>query len=151
MDTKELTNIENFNKIENQKTKYVILSIIFNLISIISFYEINITGSPFLPEDLLLIGNATEIIGYANIEMNIVIVLQIFITIILLVIQLMITKYTNYDRGLQKKSRIIIVIISIIVLSVGLLFNWNGIRNFGEEILNLRINYYKYGAIVDFS
>ena len=51
------------------------ICILFNLISIISYYKIKIVLKPFLPEDLLMLGNATEIMQYANIKIEPIIII----------------------------------------------------------------------------
>ena len=54
---------------------------LFNLISIISFYKIQVVEKPFLPEDIMLIGNAFEIANYGNLKIEPILLFQIFLTI----------------------------------------------------------------------
>ena len=46
----------------------IAIAVLFNLISIISFYKIQVVEKPFLPEDIMLIGNAFEIANYGNLK-----------------------------------------------------------------------------------
>ena len=128
----------------------IALAILFNIISIISFYKVRIIEKPFWPEDIFMVGNALEIAGYGNLYVELTIVSQLILTVLLLVSQFVITKYTKYEGVLKNISRIIIGIVAIIILCVVCLFNWTKVEGFGSDNYNNKINYSKYGAIVEF-
>ncbi len=128
----------------------IAVSVLFNLIQIISFYKINSVDKPLWPEDILLIGNVTEIAGYGNIKFEAILLLQVFITALILIIQCLITKYSKYEGNLKNITRIIIGIVSIIVLCIACCFNWTTIRGFEEGEYNSKANYSMYGATVEF-
>ena len=128
----------------------IAVSVLFNLIQIISFYKINSVDKPLWPEDILLIGNVTEIAGYGNIKFEAILLLQVFITALILIIQWLITKYSKYEGNLKNITRIIIGIVSIIVLFIACCFNWTTIRGFEEGEYNSKANYSMYGATVEF-
>ncbi len=127
------------------------LSVILNLISIISFYKISVTQKPFLPEDIFLIGNAFEIAKYGDIKIEPIIIIQIMVTVFILLIQFFITKYTNYEKTPNKIKRVIMAGISLILLFSICFFSWNKEEwLLKEDEFNLQTNYYLYGANVDF-
>ncbi len=128
----------------------VAICILFNLISIISYYKIKVVSKPFLPEDLLMLGNAIEIIQYANIKIEPIIIIQVFLSITLLVIQYLITKYTQYEKMHNKIFRIIVIIITSIIILVALIFNWSNMPLFNEDNLDLKSDYYIYGGVINF-
>ena len=128
----------------------IALAIVFNVISIISYYKIGVVEKPFWPEDILLIGNAMEIAGYGNIHIEPIILIQIFITILVLVIQWLITKHTKYEERLKSITRIIMGIGAAVVICIISFFNWTKVQWFEENDYNYAINYYRYGANVEF-
>lgn len=128
----------------------VAMSILFNIISIISYYKVATVQKPFLPEDLLMIGNVLEIAQYADLSFTPILFVQLFLTISVLVIQFLITKYTNYEKAPKKITRIIVGIISTILILLCCLVNWSDRQFFGEDNLNAKTDYYYYGAVTDF-
>lgn len=128
----------------------IALAILLNIISIISFYKINVVAKPFWPEDILLAGNAVEIAGYGNIKFEPIIGIQIFLTIILIIVQLLITNYTKYENKLKNISRIILGIVSVAIICIACLFNWTSIKGFEQNDYNNKRYYYVHGAAVEF-
>ena len=126
------------------------ICILFNLISIISYYKIKIVLKPFLPEDLLMLGNATEIMQYANIKIEPIIIIQIFLSAVLLIIQYLITKYTQYEKAHNKIFRIIVILITSIIILVAFICNWSGMPLFNEDNIDLKADYYTYGGVINF-
>lgn len=127
-----------------------IIAAIFNIIQIISFYKIEAVSKPFWPEDILLAGNAMQIAGYGGIEFKWIIALQVILTIILLLIQFLITRYTKYEKTLRIPTRVIMGILSLAILCVSCLFNWTNIRGFVKDNFNNETNYSIYGSTVEF-
>src|SRR5699024_6843147 len=111
----------------------IALAIVFNVISIISYYKIGVVEKPFWPEDILLIGNAMEIAGYGNITLEPIIIIQVFISVAILVVQWLITKYSKYEGKLKNVTRIIMGIVATVVLCVISLFNWTEVKGFEEN------------------
>ena len=128
----------------------ICLSIILNLISIISFYKVSIAQKPFLPEDLFLIENALEIAEYGNLKLEGIILLQIIINVIVLALQFIITKYTNYEKIPKTSTRIVMLVFSIILLSCACLYRWSDFVALKYRDLDPRYDYKIYGATVDF-
>ena len=128
----------------------IALSIILNLISIISFYKVTVTQKPLLPEDIFLIGNALEIAEYGNLKVEAIILLQILINIIILAIQYIITKFTKYEKNPKNITRVIMGAISIICILFACLYKWNNIIALRNHDLDPRYDYNLYGATVDF-
>lgn len=128
----------------------IAIAVLFNLISIISYYKLQVVEKPFLPEDILLIGSALKIAGYGNLQIEPVLILQVFLTIILLVIQGLITWYTKYERYNKKLTRIIIGSTAIVILLIACLRNWSYISTFKEDDYDYNLDHYHYGAIVNF-
>lgn len=128
----------------------IAIAILFNLISIISYYKVQIVEKPFLPEDILLIGSAFEIAGYGNLQIEPVLILQVFITTILLVIQGLITWYTKYEKHHKKLTRAIIGVVTAAILLLACLKNWSNMTLFTEDDYNYKLDHYHYGATVNF-
>ena len=128
----------------------IAIAVLFNLISIISFYKIQVVEKPFLPEDIMLIGNAFEIANYGNLKIEPIIIFQIFLTIILLVIQGLITSYTKYEKEPKKLTRIIVGVVSTIVILVACLGNWSNVKNLEEDDYDYKVSHYHFGAVVNF-
>ena len=128
----------------------IALAIVFNVISIISYYKIGVVEKPFWPEDILLIGNAMEIAGYGNITLEPIIIIQVFISVAILVVQWLITKYSKYEGKLKNVTRIIMGIVATVVLCVISLFNWTEVKGFEENNYIHEEGYYRYGANVEF-
>ena len=128
----------------------IAIAVLFNLISIISYYKLQVVEKPFLPEDILLIGSALKIAGYGNLQIELVLILQVFLTIILLVIQGLITWYTKYERYNKKLTRIIIGSAAIVILLIACLRNWSYISTFKEDDYDYNLDHYHYCAIVNF-
>lgn len=128
----------------------IALAIVFNVISIISYYKIGVVEKPFWPEDILLIGNAMEIAGYGNITLEPIIIIQVFISVAILVVQWLITKYSKYEGKLKNVTRIIMGIVATAVLCVISLFNWTEVKGFEENNYIHEEGYYRYGANVEF-
>ena len=128
----------------------IALAIVLNIISLISFYKIQAVAKPFWPEDILLIGNAIEIAEYGNLHLDINVVIQLFTTIIFLIIQWLVTGYTNYEKKLKIIYRIIIGIVGISLLSFVCFYDRSEIKGFDEGNYNSQVNYNMYGATVEF-
>lgn len=128
----------------------IAIAILFNLISIISYYKVQVVEKPFLPEDILLIGSAFEIAGYGNLQIEPVLILQVFITTILLVIQGLITWYTKYEKYHKKLTRAIIGVVTAAILLLACLKNWSNMSLFTEDDYNYKLDHYHYGATVNF-
>lgn len=128
----------------------IAIAILFNLISIISYYKVQIVEKPFLPEDILLIGSALEIASYGNLQIEPVLILQVFLTTILLVIQGLITWYTKYEKYHKKLTRAIIGVVTAAILLLACLKNWSNMRLFAEDDYNYSLDHYHYGATVNF-
>ena len=128
----------------------IALAVVLNLISLISFYKIQAVAKPFWPEDILLIGNAVEIAGYGNLHFEANVVMQLLATIIFLVIQWLITKYTEYEGKQKIISRVVIGIIGISLLSFVCFYDRSDIKGFDEGNYNSQVNYNIYGATVEF-
>ena len=128
----------------------IAIAVLFNLISIISYYKLQVVEKPFLPEDILLIGSAFKIASYGNLQIEPVLLLQVFLTIILLVIQGLITWYTKYEKYHKKLTRAIVGTITAIILLIACLRNWSNMRLFNEDDYNYNLDHYHYGATVNF-
>ena len=128
----------------------IAIAILFNIISIISYYKVNIVQKPFLPEDILLVGNALEIAEYGNLTITPIIIMQIIITVIVLVIQGLITWYSKYEKYHKTKTRIIIGAISGAFILIACLGNWSNVSGLGEDVYDYTSNHYQYGATVNF-
>lgn len=128
----------------------IAIAVLFNLISIISYYKLQVVEKPFLPEDILLIGSAFKIASYGNLQIEPVLLLQVFLTIILLVIQGLITWYTKYEKHHKKLTRAIVGTITAIILLIACLRNWSNMRLFNEDDYNYKLDHYHYGATVNF-
>ena len=126
----------------------IALAIVFNVISIISYYKIGAVAKPFWPEDILLVGNAFEIAEYGNVTLEPIIIIQIFVSVAILVVQWLITKYSKYESKLKNVTRIIMAIAATAVLCVISLFNWTEVKGFEENNYIHEEGYYKYGANV---
>ena len=129
--------------------KNIALTILFQIISIISFYKVQVVEKPFWPEDILLIGSATDIAKFGNIKLELMIEIQIILSIAILVIQKMITSKTNYEEYFKdsKKIRISKFILSMIILISICGFNWASLIK--PEALPIA-EYAKLGAVADF-
>lgn len=128
----------------------IAIAILFNIISIISFYKINVVGKPFLPEDILLIGDALEIASYGNLKIEKIIILQLIITIILLIVQWLIIQLSKYKENTRKIARGIMAVIAVAILCWACCFNWTDRVGFDENSYRVEDNYYIYGATVEF-
>ena len=127
----------------------ICLSILFQTISIISFYKVAITQKPFLPEDILLVGNALEIAKYGNLTIQPIIIIQIFVNIIVLLIQGLITSYTKWETITKKKSiNILKLCLAIIILISTLFFSWG--KYLPEEKYVLKSDYRIYSGVIYF-
>lgn len=128
--------------------KNIGLSILFQIISIISFYKATVVKDPFLPEDLFLIGNAVEIARYGNLQIVPLIVIQVVINIVLLIVQGVVTSYTKYETPAKGKKRIFSFIFAIVILFVTCFCNWESILP--ENHVKIIQNYYRYGGVIEF-
>lgn len=128
----------------------IAIAVLFNLISIISFYKLQVVEKPFLPEDILLIGNAFEIAKYGNLQIEPILLLQVFLTTILLVIQGLITWYSKYEKYYKRITRIIVGTLSTIILLIACLGNWSNIEGLEEDDYDYKLNHYHYGATINF-
>ncbi len=129
--------------------KNIALSILFQIISIISFFKMEVVQKPFLPTDLSLIGNTFEIIGYGNLNfIQVGIIQQLFVNIVLLIVQGIITKQTHYEKVISGRKRIISFIIAVIILNIS--FFGNVDHYLYDDDFESRYNYYRYGAVVEF-
>lgn len=126
------------------------IAILFNIISIISFYKINVVGKPFLPEDILMIGDALEIASYGNLKIEKIIMLQLIITIILLIVQWLIIQLSKYKENTRKIARGIMAVIAVALSCWACCFNWTDRVGFDENSYRVEDNYYIYGATVEF-
>ena len=128
----------------------ICLSVVLNLISIISYYKVSVVQKPLLPEDLSLIGNILEIAGYGNLKLDRIILIQIIVNAIILSIQFIITKYTHYEKIPKTRTRIIMAVTSILLLSCACLYRWNNFIALRDRDLDPRYDYRLCGATVDF-
>lgn len=128
----------------------IAIAVLFNLISIISFYKLQVVEKPFLPEDILLIGNAFEIAKYGNLQIEPILLLQVFLTTILLVIQGLITWYSKYEKYYKRITRIIVGTLSAIILLIACLGNWTNVEGLEEDDYDYKVNHYHYGATINF-
>lgn len=128
----------------------IAVAILFNIISIISFYKVNIVSKPFLPEDIFLIGNALEIAGYGDLKVEKIVIFQLILTIILLIIQWLIIQFSKYKENTKKVPRIIMAVLSIILLLFACCFNWSDKVAFTENGYETETDYHIYGATVEF-
>lgn len=108
---------------ENWKTN-IVLTIIVLIVTIISYYKFKILELPFVPSDILLIGNLNQItefgITFLPISTIFIIIILLIIYIIIVLLQYIINKKINVRKNADKISnyifRIVIFIIGIVLL-----------------------------------
>ena len=128
----------------------IALAVVFNIISIISYYKMSVVSKPFLPEDVLLVGDALEIAGYGSLKFEPIILIQILVVIGILVVQWLITKYTKYENKMKVATTIIMAVLSIATVCGLIIPNWTVYKGFEENSYNQMENYTRYGANVEF-
>lgn len=134
---------------KNSFISNLIISIICLLITIISYYKIQVLEIPLLVTDVFLIGNITQIAGYGNISLEPKIVAIIILVIELLAIQFIIVR--KQKKPIITKKEIIVRIILAIILftfiaSICVTNDEWSLFGITEKQFEFKTNYNSYGA-----
>jgi len=106
---------------ENWKTN-IISTILVLVITIISYYKYNILNLPFVPSDILLIGNIGQIAKFGVKSLPITTILIILILFLILFLHYLINKKNN---SLKKNNTLEMYIFRIILFIVGIVILYN--------------------------
>lgn len=117
-----LANLLIFKGIFNNSFKANLIVTIFGMIiATISYYKINRLSEPFIPSDILLIGNAKEIATYGLTLPSMMIVLSILLLSIVFILHYSIDKKIKIYKENNKKLKIKNMIARIIMFTIGVL------------------------------